>query len=67
MAAGPAAFDIAELFSAIASKDSVEVRARFDAIACFLSVGEGWKEAKSLLHGNFAEHLGQAWLTANKE
>jgi len=41
-----------------------DLRSREDAIACYLSAGEGWKEAMKLLGGTFAE--GAAGLSEGK-
>ncbi len=44
-----------ELLSLLGSSAKSEDRTREDAIACYLSGSEGWREAVKLLGGTFAE------------
>ena len=44
-----------ELLSLLGSSAESTDRTREDAIACYLSGGEGWREAVKLLGGTFAE------------
>lgn len=44
-----------ELLALLARATDGENRSREDAIACYLSGGEGWREAVKLLGGTFAE------------
>jgi hypothetical protein len=54
-----------ELLDLLGKKDAGEERTREDAIACYLSAGEGWREAVKLLGGTFAE--GPVGLRERKE
>jgi hypothetical protein len=54
-----------ELLSLLGNKAAGEERSRDDAIACYLSGGEGWREAVKLLGGTFAE--GVTGLKVRKE
>ena len=66
-AAGEAKLDMDELFSAFPGAGEKAARGRHDAIACFLSVSEGWEDARSALKGTFAEPSRAAWLRVGKE
>ena len=44
-----------ELLELLGNSGECEGRSREDAIACYLSGGEGWREAVKLLGGTFAE------------
>ena len=44
-----------ELLQLIGTADERTERSREDAIACYLSGAEGWREALRLLGGTFAE------------
>ena len=66
-AAGEAKLDIDELLSALSAASNLGREERQDAIACFLSVSEGWKDAKATLKGTFARMPGPSWLTEGKE
>ncbi len=44
--------ELLDLLGTAAERDG---RSREDAIACYLSGGEGWREAMKLLGGTFAE------------
>ena len=44
-----------ELLDLIGSEDPADSQRRQDAIACYLSAGEGWREAVKRLGGAFAE------------
>lgn len=44
--------ELLDLLGAAAERNG---RSREDAIACYLSGGEGWREAMKLLGGTFAE------------
>jgi len=52
--------DLLELLDA----SGVEARDRENAIACYLSAGEGWREAMQKISGAFAE--GEMGLRENK-
>jgi hypothetical protein len=56
---------IAELLSLIGGDAGRGERSREDAIACYLSGSEGWREAVKLLGGTFAD--GAAGLRERKE
>lgn len=58
---------MAELLSALTSAASAEKRQRQEAIACFLSASEGWKDAKGTLKGAFATIPEALRLTGGKE
>lgn len=66
-AAGEASFDMVELMKALSSAASAGHRERGDAIACYLSVSEGWKDAKPFLEGHFSTLAGKTRLTGGKE
>jgi hypothetical protein len=53
-----------DLLALLGSGAEVDERSREDAIACYLSGGEGWREAMKLLGGTFAE--GEARLRERK-
>ena len=44
-----------ELLALLGSAAESEGRSREDAIACYLSGGDGWREAVKLLGGTFAK------------
>jgi hypothetical protein len=44
-----------ELLALLGNAGECDERSREDAIACYLSGGEGWREAVKLLGGTFAE------------
>ena len=44
-----------ELLSLLGDAGDCDERSREDAIACYLSGGEGWREAVKLLGGTFAQ------------
>ena len=46
---------LAELLERLGDAAGPDGRTREDAIACYLSGGEGWKDAVKLLGGTFAE------------
>jgi hypothetical protein len=66
-AAGEAKLDIDELLSALTAASNLGRDERQDAIACFLSVSEGWKDARDSLKGTFATIPRPSWLTGNKD
>ena len=66
-AAGEAKLDIDELLSVLAAASNLGREERQDAIACFLSVSEGWKDARDSLKGAFATFPRPSWLTGDKE
>jgi hypothetical protein len=53
--AAEAPLSIDELLTLLGSASDEERQSREDAIACYLSGGEGWREAVKLLGGAFAE------------
>ena len=50
----PKPLSLEELLAMLGNPAGEEGRSREDAIACYLSVGEGWREAVKLLDGTFA-------------
>ena len=66
-AAGEAKLDTEELLSVLSSSAQLGREERQDAIACFLSASEGWREAKGTLRGAFASVPKPSWLRAGKE
>ena len=66
-AAGEATVDLAELISAIAASALADGGRRREAIACFLSASEGWKDAGRRLRGTFAALPQGSGLTESKE
>ncbi len=66
-AAGETKLDIDELFSAFPGAGEAVARGRQDAIACFLSAGEAWEDAKETLRGSFAAASRASWLRDGKE
>ena len=53
-AAGEASLDAAELLAALRSRSGGSDLDRAHAIACYLSAGDGWREAVEKLGGAFA-------------
>ena len=53
-----------ELLTLLGSSATGEARSREDAIACYLSASEGWREAMKQLGGAFAD--GEATLKESK-
>jgi hypothetical protein len=49
------ALSLNELLELLNTSGQGDFRARQDAIACYLSAGEGWREAMKRLGGAFAE------------
>ena len=49
------ALDLDELLLLLGSKESAGDRSREDAIACYLSASEGWRDASKLLGGTCAQ------------
>jgi hypothetical protein len=66
-AAGEAKLDVDELVSALSSTAKRVEQERQDAIACFLSASEGWKDARGTLKGAFASIPKPSWLTGGKD
>lgn len=66
-AAGETKLEIDELLSVLSSSSNLGREERQDAIACFLSVSEGWKDAKGTLKGTFASIPRPSWLRESKE
>jgi len=66
-AAREAKLDIDELLLALSAASNLGREERQDAIACFLSVSEGWKDARATLKGTFASMPKPAWLTGDKD
>ena len=66
-AAGEARLDIDELLSVLSSSANLGREERQDAIACFLSVSEGWKDARDTLKGAFARVPRPSWLRESKD
>ena len=66
-AAGEAKVDVDELLSALSSPAGRTRSDRQEAIACFLSVSEGWRDAREALKGAFAGGSKPSWLTGDKD
>jgi len=66
-AAGEAKLDVEELLSALSGSSGAGQKERQEAIACFLSASEGWRDAKGRLKGTFASAVRASWLTENKD
>jgi hypothetical protein len=66
-AAGEAKLDVDELLSALSGSSGRGRRERQEAIACFLSASEGWRDAKETLNGAFAGDPKPSWLTGDKD
>ena len=66
-AVGEAKLDVDELLSALSGSSGAGQKERQQAIACFLSASEGWKDAKSRLKGTFASSVRPSWLTGDKD
>lgn len=54
-AGNEAPLSLDELLVLLSSGANVDERSREDAIACYLSAGEGWRDALKILGGTFAE------------
>jgi hypothetical protein len=66
-AAREASLDLVELLAALAAERKTDPK-RGEAIACFLSAGQGWREAGASLGGAFADQrAGKTELTTGKE
>jgi hypothetical protein len=46
-----------DLLALLGSAAEVDDRSRQDAIACYLSGGDGWRDAMKMLGGTFAEEV----------
>ena len=66
-AAAETSLDIAELLRALDSAAADGDRARQQAIACFLSASEGWRDAAARLDGAFAGGQAKSGLTRGKD
>ena len=66
-AAGETRLDINELLVALSASANLGREERQDAIACFLSVSEGWRDARATLKGTFASVPRPSWLTGDKD
>jgi hypothetical protein len=66
-AAGEARLDIDELLKVLSNSADLGREERQDAIACFLSASEGWREAKGTLRGAFAAVPKPSWLRNGEE
>ena len=66
-AAGEAKLDVDELLSALSGTSGAGQRERQEAIACFLSASEGWRDAREALKGTFASLPRATWLTDDKD
>ncbi len=65
-AAGTGSIELDELVQLL-SGARVSERDRNDAIACFLSTSEGWRDARTALGGTFAALSTATGLTGGKE
>ena len=52
-----APLSLAELLALLGDDARTDARTREDAIACYLSGSEGWREAVRMLGGTFAEDV----------
>ena len=52
-----APLSLGELLDLLGDAGEGDARAREDAIACYLSGGDGWREAVKLLGGAFADDM----------
>jgi hypothetical protein len=59
-----APLSLEDLLALLASNGDVDERSRRDAIACYLSGSDGWRDAMKMLGGTFAE--GSAGLKERK-
>jgi hypothetical protein len=59
-AAGDAPLSTAELLNLLAACSAVPARERRQAIACYLSVSDGWDQARRALRGAFASDAAAA-------
>ena len=66
-AADDAALDMAELLQLLDPGAATSPGERVDAIARYLSLSEGWREARSSLKGTFAALSKPTELTRGKE
>ena len=66
-AAGEAKLDVDELLSALSGTSGASRTERQEAIACFLSASEGWRDARDRLKGAFTSVTKPAWLTGDKD
>jgi hypothetical protein len=66
-AAGEARLGIDELLKVLSNSADLGREERQDAIACFLSASEGWREAKGTLRGAFASVPKPSWLRNGEE
>lgn len=55
--AGDSSLDLAELLAALEAQPGASVQDWREAIACYLSASEGWKDASQLLGGAFADRV----------
>jgi hypothetical protein len=46
-----------ELLQLLGAEGELDARERDKAVACYLSAGEGWREAKQRIGGAFAEGI----------
>lgn len=65
-AADESPIDIAELLAAMGAQSAIAARDRQKAIACFLSGGDGWRDALDILGGAFAEEPPRSKLRPGK-
>ena len=66
-AASETSLDLGELLEAIAGAAFADDRARQEAIACYLSASEGWRDAAQRLRGAFADAAARSGLTTDKD
>lgn len=59
-AAGDAPLSTTELLSLLGTSTALSARDRQEAIACYLSAGEGWDQALKTLRGAFASDAAHA-------
>jgi hypothetical protein len=66
-AADEAPLDAAEILAALEAQAADSTRDRHDAIACYLSGEDGWRDASAVLGGTFAEPQREGGGGAGKE
>ena len=66
-AAGDVPLELAELLATLEAQQGRSVEDWRDAITCYLSASEGWRDASQLLGGTFASEGSEPGLSRNKE
>ena len=58
-AAGDATIDAAELLAALGAQAAISPSKRKEAIIRYLSASDGWRDAREMLGGAFADEVGR--------